>query len=110
MIVAGSRDRGSRHHPPCPGPGPPRRVPPRPRHGAEQPGGGPVGSGWREEALAAIEEAATTYRALAQRRPAVFVSRYSSSLEAQTAILSELGRDSEAQAIRQEAAVIRGND
>ena len=65
--------------------------------------------GRREEALAAIEEAATTYRALAQARPAVFAGRYASSLEAQAAILSELGRDSEAQAVQQEAAAIRGN-
>src|ERR1019366_1283655 len=36
--------------------------------------------GRREEALAAIEEAATTYRALAQARPAVFAGRYASSL------------------------------
>ena len=52
------RDRGSRHHPPPARRGPPRRVPARPRHVAEQ----PVRSGWpslgrREEALAAIEEA-----------------------------------------------------
>ena len=65
--------------------------------------------GRREEALAAIEEAATTYRALAQARPAVFAGRYASSLEAQAAILSELGRDSEAKAVQQEGTAIRGN-
>jgi hypothetical protein len=59
--------------------------------------------------VGAIEEAATTYRALAQARPAVFASRYASSLEAHAAILSELGRDSEAKAVRQEAAASRGN-
>ena len=65
--------------------------------------------GRREEALAAIEEAVTIRRALAQVRPAVFASRYASSLDAQAAILSELGRDSEAKAVQQEAAAIRGN-
>jgi hypothetical protein len=39
----------------------------------------------------------------------VFASRYASSLKAQAALLSELGRDSEAEAVQQEADTIRGN-
>jgi hypothetical protein len=54
-------------------------------------------------------EAVTAYRALAQARPTMFVSRYASSLEVRATILSELGRDIEAEAVQQEAAGIRRN-
>ena len=62
--------------------------------------------GRREEALAAIEEAVTIRRELARTRPAVFASRYASSLKTQAMILSALGRSAEAQAARDEAAAI----
>ncbi len=62
--------------------------------------------GRREEALAAVEEAVMAYRDLARTRPAVFASKYVSSLEVQALILSALGRSAEAQAARKEAAAI----
>jgi hypothetical protein len=45
------------------------RLPPRPGHVAEQPGDLSVRPGRQEEALAAIEEAATAYRQLARACP-----------------------------------------
>ena len=68
------------------------------------------GLGRREEALAAIDEAVTIRRALAETRPAVFASRFANSLEIQATILSALGRDAEARVAREEAAATRGND
>jgi tetratricopeptide (TPR) repeat protein len=64
--------------------------------------------GRREEALAAIEEAITIRRPLANAFPAIFASRYASSLENRAGILSALGRDAEAQSAREEAAAVRG--
>ena len=52
------REPGGRHHPPGAGRGPPGRVPPRPGRVAEQPVLRLAGLGRREDALAAIQEAA----------------------------------------------------
>jgi hypothetical protein len=60
--------------------------------------------GRQEEALAAIQEAVTTYRDLARTRPTVFASSYARSLQTQGTVLSALGRDAEAKAVRSEAA------
>ncbi len=57
----------------------------------------------REEALAAITEAVTTYRDLAAARPAVFGSRLSSSLEVMANLLESMGRQSDADKARAEA-------
>jgi hypothetical protein len=61
-----------------------------------------------EEALAAIEEAATIRRELADVLPVVFAGRCADSLENQAVILSALGREVDAQAARDEAAAFRG--
>jgi hypothetical protein len=66
--------------------------------------------GRREEALTAIDEAVTIRSALAQGRPTVFASRYANSLDDKTIVLSALGRNREAEAARQEAAAVLGND
>ena len=66
------RDPGSRRHLPGAGRGPPGRVPARPGHVAEQPVGRLADLGRREDALAAIQEAATIYRELAAARPDAF--------------------------------------
>lgn len=61
-------------------------------------------------ALDAIEEAVDIHRGLAglaNARHTVFAGRYVGSLETKAMILSSLDRDSEAQAVRQEAIAIR---
>lgn len=60
----------------------------------------------REEALTAVEEAAVIYRDLAAARPDVFGHRLAASLDSLAALLSALGRDSEAEQARAEAAAI----
>jgi tetratricopeptide (TPR) repeat protein len=59
--------------------------------------------GRREEALAAIEEAVTTYRALAAERPGVFRNDLISFLRTRARLLEALGRQAEADAARREA-------
>ena len=67
------------------------------------------GLGRLEEALAAIEEAVTTYRQLAQARPDAFLPGLAMSLNNQSACLSDLGRREEAlAAIEQAVTVYRG--
>ncbi len=63
--------------------------------------------GRREEALAAAEEAADLYRALAAARPEAFTPYLAGSLSNLAAMLSELGRREEALAAAQEAVQIR---
>jgi tetratricopeptide (TPR) repeat protein len=62
--------------------------------------------GRREEALAAIEEAVTTYRTLAQGRPDTFLPDLAASLNNQSGRLSELGRRKEALAAIEEAVTV----
>src|ERR1039457_2263358 len=59
--------------------------------------------GRREEALAAIEEAVTAYRALAQARPDAFLPDLATSLNNQSGRLADLGRREEALAAIEEA-------
>jgi tetratricopeptide (TPR) repeat protein len=59
--------------------------------------------GRREEALAAIEEATTTYRRLAEARPDAFLPDLATSLNNQSSSLSDLGRREEALAAIEEA-------
>ena len=59
--------------------------------------------GRREEALAAIEEAARIYRQLAQARPDAFLPDLARSLNNQSNRLSDLGRREEALAAIEEA-------
>ena len=101
------RDRGSRHHPPRAGAGPPGRLPPRPRRVAEQPVRAWPDLGRREEALAAIEEAAAIYRELARARPDPFLPDLAMSLNNQSVRLAGLGRREEALAAIEEAVTIR---
>jgi tetratricopeptide (TPR) repeat protein len=63
--------------------------------------------GRREEALAAIEEAATIRRALAQARPDAFLPDLAMSLNNQSGRLADLGRREEALAAIEEAVTIR---
>jgi hypothetical protein len=58
---------------------------------------------WREEALAAIEEAVTTYRELAQARPDAFLPNLATSLNNLASVLTSLGRTGEANAAQAEA-------
>jgi hypothetical protein len=60
-------------------------------------------TGRREEALAAIEEAVTAYRALAEARPAAFLPDLAMSLSNQSGCLSDLGRREQALAAIEEA-------
>ena len=62
--------------------------------------------GRREEALAAAEEAADLYRALAAARPEAFTPYLATSLNTLANRLSELGRREEALAAAQEAAAL----
>ena len=101
------RDRGGRRHLPPARRGPPRRVPPRPRHVAEQPVASPGRPGRREEALAAVEEAVGIYRQLAQARPDAFLPDLAMSLNNQSICLGDLGRREEALAAIEEAVAIR---
>jgi hypothetical protein len=65
----------------------------------------PVGATLRrEEALAAIEEAATAYRELARARPDAFLPDLAASLNNQSLRLAALGRREEALAAIEEAA------
>ena len=59
-----------------------------------------------EDALAAIEEAVTTYRQLAVSRPQMYAARLTSSLRVWATVLASLGRNSEADEIKAEAAQI----
>jgi tetratricopeptide (TPR) repeat protein len=59
--------------------------------------------GRREEALAAIDEALTAYRALAEARPDAFLPSLATSLNNQSNRLSDLGRREEALAAIDEA-------
>ncbi len=61
------------------------------------------GLGWREEALAAIEQAAGIYRQLAEARPDAFLPNLATSLNNLADTLSRFNRDAEASAIREEA-------
>jgi tetratricopeptide (TPR) repeat protein len=63
--------------------------------------------GWREEALAAAEEAVTIRRQLAQARPDAFLPNLASALNNQSVYLSDLGRREEALAAVEEAVTIR---
>lgn len=63
--------------------------------------------GRREEALAAVEEAVTIRRELAQARPRIFLHRLAASLDNLAARLSALGRNVEAEQAREEATRIR---
>ncbi|MEV7319314.1 tetratricopeptide repeat protein [Streptomyces sp. NPDC093970] len=63
--------------------------------------------GRREEALTAIEEAATTYRKLAAARPDTFLPHLATSLNNLSANLGDLGRREEALTASEEAATIR---
>ena len=77
---AGRHHRGRRHLPAA-GPGQPRRLPPRPRHVAEQPR--PTSrpaTGDRDGALASITEAVDICRRLAQANPAAYLPDLAMSL------------------------------
>ena len=87
-------------------PGPPGRLPPRPRHVAEQPVLRLADLGRREEALAAIEEAASIYRELARARPDAFRPDLAMSLNNQSPP-GRPGRREEALATIEEAVTIR---
>ncbi len=63
--------------------------------------------GRREEALAAIEEAAAVYRDLARARPDAFLPALATSLNNQSLRLADLGRREEALAAIEEAVTIR---
>jgi hypothetical protein len=63
--------------------------------------------GRREGALAAIEEAVTSYGELARALPGVFADWYANSLENLAEILSALGREAEARVARDKAAAVR---
>jgi len=65
--------------------------------------------GRREEALAAAQEAADLYRALARARPEAFTPNLAMSLNNLANRLSELGRREEALTAAQEAVDIRRN-
>ena len=62
-----------------------------------------VDLGRREEALAAIEEAAGIYRQLAQARPDAFLPDLATALNNLARALSSLDRPAEASVIREEA-------
>ena len=64
--------------------------------------------GRREEALAAIEQAAGIYRQLAEARPDAFLPALASSLHTLANVLSMLNRAEEASAIRDEADAVVG--
>ncbi|MFG3602529.1 tetratricopeptide repeat protein [Micromonospora chersina] len=64
-------------------------------------------TGRRDEALAAIEEAATTYRRLADANPAAYLPNLAASLNNLSVDLGEAGRRDEALAAIEEAATIR---
>ena len=63
--------------------------------------------GRREEALAAIQEAVTIRRQLAEARPDAFLPDLATSLNNQSLRLADLGRREEALAAIQEAVTIR---
>ena len=63
--------------------------------------------GRREEALAAIEEAVTIHRQLAEARPDAFLPDLATSLNNQSVRLADLGRREEALAAIEEAVTIR---
>jgi hypothetical protein len=63
--------------------------------------------GQQQEALAAIDEAVSIRRELADARPAVFGERLAASLEAKADILIAINRDAEAGAVHDEALRIR---
>jgi hypothetical protein len=54
--------------------------------------------------LAVIEEAVTIRRELARARPRVYLARFASSLRLMADALAAMGRESEADAVRAEAA------
>jgi hypothetical protein len=58
--------------------------------------------------MATIEEAVTVYQELAGLGPAVVAGMLRNSLNVRAQILSALGRSAEAQAVRDEAAAVRG--
>lgn len=60
-----------------------------------------------EEALAAIQEAATIRRHLAHARPGLFGSALSRSLNNLAGLLSALGRNTQAEAVRGEAESVQ---
>lgn len=62
------------------------------------------GRGRREQALAAIDEAVTIHRQLAEALPPVFAPRLASSLNDMADILETMDRQSDADAARAEAA------
>jgi tetratricopeptide (TPR) repeat protein len=67
--------------------------------------------GHKDEALAAIEEAVEIRRKLAESYPQIFLSPLIRSLHIQSEILIELGRESEAQSVKDEIArQLRGPD
>jgi tetratricopeptide (TPR) repeat protein len=65
--------------------------------------------GRREEALAAIEEAVTTYRQLAAARPDAFLPDLAMSIRNRAHILRALGRDPEAVQAQAEADAIQSS-
>ena len=60
--------------------------------------------GRREQALAAIEEAVTIHRQLADARPQVYSARLAASLQQLASLLEAAGRKPEADTARAEAA------
>ena len=99
--------RGSRRHLPGAGRGPPGRVPARPGQSLNNLSVRLAGLGRREDALAAIEEAAGIYRELAAARPDAFRPDLAMSLNNLSVRLGGLGRREEALAAIQEAVTIR---
>ena len=63
--------------------------------------------GRREDALAAVDEAATLYRQLADARPDAFLPNLASALNNLSVLLSGLGRREDALAAVEEAVAIR---
>ncbi len=74
------RDPGGRHHPPGAGCGPPGRVLPRPGHVAEQHVTPAANLGWRQEALAAIQETVAIRRELTAKWPDTYHHELEQSL------------------------------
>jgi tetratricopeptide (TPR) repeat protein len=65
------------------------------------------GLGRQEQALAAIEEAVTIRRTLAEARPAAVLPNLATSLNNLADVLSEMGRKAESEAAKREAAALR---
>jgi hypothetical protein len=64
----------------------------------------PADPGHREQALAAIEEAVTIRRQLADARPQVYSARLAASLQQLASLLEAAGRKHEGDTARAEAA------